>query len=201
MIFYHLRFQSKDNESPSISQLDLLQQWLDNQLDQFHHRIQPTSSSLIKKSNRFSRMNNNSTDDESDTVRESTYPISNSKSTKRSTNYKRYRSMRRNTNLVRHESLKFRNRPLGLDKNSLAMLKKRTDSSSIPHSDLSDLSSSRPDHLSESILSNHGSEYDNMYTQDLNFNRIPAKNNSQILTDDDSDDQTTLATAIYRPCI
>jgi len=61
----------------------------------------------------------------------------------------------------------------------------------MPHSDISDIDSSRPDHLSESVLSNLESEYDNMHTHGL-------KTNSQIITDDDSEDETTLATTINR---
>ena len=66
----------------------------------------------------------------------------------------------------------------------------RTDSSSMPRSDLSDISSSRPDNLSESVISNLESEYDNIYTQPT----TTMMSNSQILTDDD--DETTLATTI-----
>jgi hypothetical protein len=68
------------------------------------------------------------------------------------------------------------------------------------HSNLSDISSSRPDNLSESVLSQLGSEYDNMCTQGLNSNRTTTIiSNSQIITDEsDSDEETTLATTINR---
>jgi hypothetical protein len=76
----------------------------------------------------------------------------------------------------------------------------RTDSSSMPRSDLSDISSSRPDNLSESVMSNLESEYDNIYTQPINSNTTATTmSNSQILSDgvdDDDDDETTLATTI-----
>jgi hypothetical protein len=66
----------------------------------------------------------------------------------------------------------------------------------MPRSDLSDISSSRPDNLSESVMSNLESEYDNIYTQPMNSNGTTTiMSNSQILSDDD-DDETTLATTI-----
>ncbi len=65
----------------------------------------------------------------------------------------------------------------------------------MPRSDLSDLESSRPDNLSESVLSNLESEYDNMYSN----KPTTIRSNSQIITDDnDSDEETTLATTINR---
>ncbi|CAF1131607.1 unnamed protein product [Adineta steineri] len=57
------------------------------------------------------------------------------------------------------------------------------------------------------VLSNFESEYDNMYTQNLNSNeKTKIVNKSQIITDNDddnidnndSDDETTLATTINR---
>jgi hypothetical protein len=72
----------------------------------------------------------------------------------------------------------------------------------MPRSDISDMESSRPDNLSESVLSNLESEYDNMYAHDLNSNKTKTtiRSNSQIITDEDdeSDDETTLATTINR---
>lgn len=65
----------------------------------------------------------------------------------------------------------------------------------MPRSDLSDISSSRPDNLSESVISNLESEYDNIYTQPKNSNATTTMSNSQILSDDD-DDETTLATSV-----
>jgi hypothetical protein len=66
----------------------------------------------------------------------------------------------------------------------------------MPRSDISDMESSRPDNLSESVL------YDNMYAHDLNSNKTKTtiRSNSQIITDEDdeSDDETTLATTINR---
>jgi Ca2+-binding EF-hand superfamily protein len=67
----------------------------------------------------------------------------------------------------------------------------------MPRSDLSDISSSRPDNLSESVISNLESEYDNIYTQPINLNTTTTiMSNSQILSDDEDDDETTLATTI-----
>ena len=68
----------------------------------------------------------------------------------------------------------------------------------MPRSDLSDISSSRPDNLSESVISNLESEYDNIYTQTHHGNTpVTIMSNSQILSDDDDDDdETTLATTI-----
>lgn len=111
--------------------------------------------------------------------------------------------MKKNSNLIRHESLKNRNRPLLYEnlhaqtKNSMKPITHRTDSASMPRSDLSDMSSSRPDNLSESVISNLESEYDNIYTQSSQGN-LPTTTmtNSQILSDDDDDDETTLATTI-----
>jgi hypothetical protein len=68
----------------------------------------------------------------------------------------------------------------------------------MPRSDVSDISSSRPDNLSESVMSNLESEYDNMYIQPINSNTTTTNmSNSQVLSDDnDDDDETTLATTI-----
>jgi len=69
----------------------------------------------------------------------------------------------------------------------------------MPRSDVSDISSSRPDNLSESVVSNLESEYDNIYTQPITSNTTTTvMSNSQILSDDDDDDddETTLATTI-----
>jgi hypothetical protein len=91
--------------------------------------------------------------------------------------------------------LKHRNRPLVFENNYLKKPLKQTDSTSMPRSDLSDLESSRPDNLSESVLSNLESEYDNMYSN----KPTTIRSNSQIITDDnDSDEETTLATTINR---
>jgi len=96
--------------------------------------------------------------------------------------------------------LKCRNRPLVFENNYLKKPPKQTDSTSMPRSDLSDLESSRPDNLSESVLSNLESEYDNMYGHGFNSNKpTTIRSNSQIITDDnDSDEETTLATTINR---
>ena len=60
------------------------------------------------------------------------------------------------------------------------------------------MSSSRPDNLSESVISNLESEYDNIYTQTHQGDApVTMMSNSQILSDDDDDDdETTLATTI-----
>lgn len=169
---------------------------------------------MTRKTNRLSAnivLKNDSTDDDSDTVSEHTFTVltnqskSNS-SNKRPYNHVRYKPLRKNLNLIRHESLKYRNRPLIFENNSqfkyqsnqLKNFPRRTDSSSMPRSDLSDISSSRPDNLSESVISNLESEYDNIYTQPINSNTTTTiMSNSQILTDDDDDDdETTLATTI-----
>jgi len=158
---------------------------------------------------------NDSTDDESDTVSENTFTALTNQSkslssNKRSYNHVRYKPLRKNLNLIRHESLKYRNKPLLYENNSQVnktflnyqlnhnqKLPYRTDSSSMPRSDLSDISSSRPDNLSESVISNLESEYDNIYTQPINSNTTATiMSNSQILSDDDDDDETTLATTI-----
>jgi len=176
-----------------------------------------------RKTNRLSTniiINNDSTDDESDTVSENTFTALTNQSksmssNKRPYNHIRYKPLRKNVNqtshLIRHESLKYRNRPLLLENNSplnqtffnyqtnhIKKLPHRTDSSSMPRSDLSDISSSRPDNLSESIISNLESEYDNIYSQPINLNTTTTiMSNSQILSDDDDDDdETTLATTI-----
>jgi len=96
--------------------------------------------------------------------------------------------------------LKHRNRPLVFENNYLKKPLKQTDSTSMPRSDLSDFESSRPDNLSESVLSNLESEYDNMHGHGFNSNKpTTIRSNSQIITDDnDSDEETTLATTINR---
>ena len=192
----YFRFHSKEIESPSTDHLDLLQHWLDNQLNQLRCQTRQCSSIMKRKSNRSSKIENYSTDDELNQVHDNRYPISNTKSLKRPSNHIRHRLLRKNSYLIRHESLKHKNQPLLFEKHYLRNLLKRTDSSSMPHSDLSDISSSRPDNLSESVLSNLESEYDNMCTKDSNTTTI--LKNSQIITDDDSDDPTTFATIIDR---
>jgi hypothetical protein len=192
---------------------DLLQRWLEDQLNLFRHQVKQTPPLSTRKSNRFSTniaLKNDSTDDESDTISENTFtaltnqskPIS---STKRPYNHVRYKPLRKNSShLIRHESLKYRNKPLIFDNNPhlsktlhnyqsnhIKKLPHRTDSSSMPRSDFSDISSSRPDNLSESVISNLESEYDNIYPQPT----TTIMSNSQILSDDDDDD-TTLTTTI-----
>ncbi|CAF0815708.1 unnamed protein product [Rotaria sordida] len=193
---------SKEVQLPSSCHRDFLQNWLEDQLNQFRGQTKQIPILLTRKSKRFSTIENDSTDDdESDTIQDHTYPILNTKSTKYSHNHIRYKPIRKNSNLIRHESLKHRNRPLSFENNLLKKFSKRTDSSSIPHSDLSDISSVQLDNLSQSILSNIESDYDNMYTECLNSNPTTTTtimNNSQIITDDDSDDQTTLTTTINR---
>lgn len=129
----------------------------------------------------------------------------NTKSTKRPYNHIRYKPLRKSSaQLIRHESLKYRNRPLLFENNHLKKkFSKRNDSTSMPRSDISDMESSRPDNLSEGVLSNLESEYDNMYAHGLNsVKKTTVRNSSQIITDDDddeeSDDETTLATTINR---
>lgn len=212
-------------ESPPLVHSDLLQRWLEDQLNLFRHQIKQTPPVSTRKSNRFSTniiLPNDSTDDESDTVSENTFTAAltnQSKSltpNKRPYNHVRYKPLRRHANqtahLIRHQSLKHRNRPLSIENNSqinhtflnyqsnqMKKLPQRTDSSSMPRSDLSDISSSRPDNLSESVMSNLESEYDNIYTQPKNNNNTTTTimSNSQILSDDeDDDDETTLATTI-----
>ncbi|CAF2494522.1 unnamed protein product [Rotaria sp. Silwood2] len=219
------KYRPKQIQSPTIIHSDLLQRWLEDQLNLFRYQVKQTPPLSTKKNNRFSNnivMKNDSTDDESDTVSEHTFTAltnqSNSQSkpvssNKRPYNHVRYKPLRKNStpasNLIRHESLKYRNRPLSFENNPRLNktsynyqsnhIKKpphRTDSSSMPRSDLSDISSSRPDNLSESVISNLESEYDNIYTQPINLNTTTTiMTNSQILSDDD-DDETTLATTI-----
>jgi hypothetical protein len=200
---------------------DLLQRWLEDQLNLFRYQVKQTPPMSTRKTNRFSTnivANNDSTDDESDTVSENTFTVLANQtkpvtSNKRPYNHVRYKPLRKNSSqtahLVRHESLKYRNRPLLFENNSqlkktfsnyqtnhIKKLPHRTDSSSMPRSDLSDISSSRPDNLSESVMSNLESEYDNIYTQPINSNTTTTiMSNSQILSDD-NDDETTLATTI-----
>lgn len=187
--------QSKDTESSSIYQLNFIQSWLQDQLNQFRGQTK-----IPRRQNRFSVIDNMSTDEESDKMQDNTYPILKTKPTRHSNNHIRYKHVRKNAQLIRHESLKHRNKPISFDNNNLKVIPKRNDSSSIPHSDHSDVSSSRPDNLSEGVLSNFESDYDNMGTQDLHSNPTTSIiQNSEIITeDDDSDDQTTLATAINR---
>lgn len=208
----------------------MLQRWLEDQLNLFRHQIKKTPPLSARKTNRLPTnvmRNDDSTDEESDTVSENTFtPLtnqskSNSTNPKRPYNHVRYRPLRKNGNqtttshLVRHESLKHRNRPLSYEhmnapisqtllnypKISNKKVPHRTDSASMPRSDLSDISSSRPDNLSESVISNLESEYDNIFTQS-NHPNLPTTmmSNSQILSDeeedDDDDDETTLATTI-----
>lgn len=203
------RYLSKQIEPPTVIQSDLLQRWLEDQLNLFRHQSKQTPGILTKKTNRLSA-NMISSDDESDTVSENTFTNGTNqiKSNKRPYNHVRYKPLRKNSSLIRHESLKYRNKPLLLDNNShykfqsnnLKKLPHRTDSSSMPRSDASDISSSRPDNLSESVISNLESEYDNIYTQPINSNTTTTiMSNSQILSDendDDDDDDTTLATTI-----
>ncbi|CAF4994694.1 unnamed protein product, partial [Rotaria sp. Silwood1] len=192
-------YRPKQIQSPTIIHGDLLQRWLEDQLNLFRYQVKQTPSLITRKTNRFSNtivIKNDSTDDESDTVSEHTFTaLTNqsslqSKSTssnKRPYNHVRYKPLRKNStqasNLIRHESLKYRNRPLSFENNpqlnktvynyqsnSIKRPPHRTDSSSMPRSDLSDISSSRPDNLSESIISNLESEYDNIYTQPKNSN-------------------------------
>ena len=209
------------SHSPTLVHSDLLQRWLEDQLNLFRCQVQQTPPVPNRKSNRFSTnviLRHESTDDESDTISENTFttrtnpinPVS-----RRPYNHVRYKPLRRSStnasHLVRHESLKYRNRPLLLDKNpnfpkpgqsypsnALKSYPRRADSSSMPRSDLSDMSSSRPDNLSESVISNLESEYDNIYTQTHSGDApVTIMSNSQILSDDDDDDdETTLATTI-----
>ncbi|UJR20868.1 hypothetical protein I4U23_023977 [Adineta vaga] len=195
--------QSKPTRSPTFCHPDLLQRWLEDQLNQFRSHVKQTPPLLPKKSQQYSTTENDSTDNESDTLHENTFPILNSKSKKRPYHHIRYKTLRKTSQLVRHESLNDRNRPLQND--SIVPKKKfpkRTDSSSIPASDQSDIASSRPDYLSEGVLSNMESEYDNMYAQSSHGSHQSAKikSNSQIITDqdDESEDETTMATTINR---
>jgi hypothetical protein len=203
---------------------DLLHRWLEDQLNLFRYQVKQTPPISTRKTNRFSTnivVKTDSTEDESDTVSENTFTVLTNQSNpqsksvssnKRSYNQVRYKPLRKNStqtaHLIRHESLKHRNRPLLFEDNPqlnktfynyrLHHVKKiphRTDSSSMPRSDLSDVSSSRPDNLSESVMSNLESEYDNIYTQPKNSNTTTIMTNSQILSDND-DDETTLATTI-----
>ncbi|CAF3629301.1 unnamed protein product [Rotaria sordida] len=221
------KYRPKPIQSPTIIQSDLLQRWLEDQLNLFRYQIKQTPPLSTRKTNRFSNnivIKNDSTDDESDTVSEHTFTALTNQSNlqsksvssnKRPYNHVRYKPLRKNStqtsNLIRHESLKYRNRPLSYENNSqlnktpynyqsnpIKKLPHRTDSSSMPRSDLSDISSSRPDNLSESVISHLESEYDNIYTQPINSTTpITIMNNSQILSDnEDDDDETTLATTI-----
>ena len=207
---------------------DLLQRWLEDQLNLFRYQVKQTPPLPTRKTNRLSAnivmKNDSSDDDESDTVSENTFialanqsnPQSKcASSTKRSYNHVRYKPLRKHStqtsHLIRHESLKHRNKPLLFDhtsqlnkafynyqSNQMKKLPRRTDSSSMPRSDLSDISSSRPDNLSESVISNLESEYDNMYTQPKTANNTTTAlmSNSQILSEDDDDDETTLSTTV-----
>lgn len=233
MAIFFVRYLPVPDQTPSLINSDLLQRWLEDQLNLFRSQVKQTPPLPNRKTNRHSTniaLKNESTDDESDTVQEyslgsrTNQSNSTSKSAsvgKRSYNHVRYKPLRKSTaitsNLVRHESLKHRNRPLSFINqssttkstqpyatNQLKKYPKRTDSSSMPRSDLSDVSSSRPDNLSESVMSNLESEYDNIYTQVDSSNKITTiMSNSQILSDDedddDDDDETTLATTIAAP--
>ncbi|CAF0743350.1 unnamed protein product [Adineta steineri] len=219
-----LKYLPKQSPLPTIMHNDLLQRWLEDQLNLFRHQVKQTPPLSKRKTNRLSNniiIKNDSTDDESDTVSENTFTALTNQShpqskpflaNKRSYNHVRYKPLRKNSantsHLIRHESLKHRNRPLlyehtshlnkafyNYQANHIKKLPRRTDSSSMPRSDLSDISSSRPDNLSESVISNLESEYDNIYTQPINSNTTTTMSNSQILSDDD-DDETTLATTI-----
>lgn len=193
------KYVSHSKESSSTYHADFLQRWLDDQLNQFRSHIKQTPPIIPKKFNRYSNIDIDSTDDESDTIHENTFPILNPKPKKRSYNHIRYKPLQKTSHLIRHESLKYRNRPLLFENNQLQKYSQRTDSTSMPRSDISDLESSRPENLSQSVLSNLGSEYDNMYANSSNSKKtIPTKkSNSQILSDE-SDDDTTLATTINR---
>ena len=165
---------------------------MEDQLNQFRSQIKRTPPLISKKSPRFSTIDNDSTDDESDTVEEKTYPIFNNKSTKRSFNHVRSKPLGKNSHLIRHQSLKCQNRPLLFEKRP-----PRTDSTSMPRSEISsDLQSSRPDNLSSSALSNLGSEYDNMGENDTTSKQT-IQSHSLVRTDE-SDDETTLAATIDR---
>ncbi|UJR28686.1 hypothetical protein I4U23_009915 [Adineta vaga] len=222
------KFLPKETQLSSTAQSDLLQRWLEDQLTLFRHQVKQTPPSSARKNKRFSThviIQNDSTDDESETINENTFnaitngsnlPLKPRSSTKRSYDHVRYKSLRKNptqttSHLIRHESLKHRNRPLLFEHtsqfnkvtgnhhiNHMKKPSRRTDSASMPRSDLSDISSSRADNLSESVISNLESEYDNIYTQPQNSNTTPSiMTNSQILSDDDDDDdETTLATTI-----
>jgi len=211
-----------------------LQRWLDDQLNLFRHQVKQTPPLTTKKLHRFSAVcGDDSDDDESDTVSENTFTVLTNKpnqqqadgtvpSIKRPYNHVRYKPLRKTSNaatvhLVRHESLKNRNKPLlfsqtsklnhyrpsihNNNNNSLPKGTKttRTDTSSMPRSDLSDISSSRPDNLSESVISNLESEYDNIYTQPITANNTTTTimSNSQILSDDDDDDEPTITSRCY----
>ncbi|CAF1592457.1 unnamed protein product [Adineta ricciae] len=194
--------QSKQRQYPALFHPDLLQRWLEDQLNQFRCHVKQTPPLLPKKIQQYSTTENDSTDNESDTLHENTFPILNTKSKKRPYHHIRYKTLRKANQLVRHESLNDRNRPLQYENNNpKRKLPKRTDSSSIPASDQSDIASSRPDYLSEGVLSNLESEYDNMYTQTRHASKSDNnRNNSQIITDqdDESEDETTMATTINR---
>ena len=172
--------------SPLRLHADLLQQWLEDQLQIFHSDIQQTSSSpppVAKQPHRYQ-----STDDESDTMQETRLTnVAVLPSTRRPVRHVRCQS----SDLVRHESLKHRNRPLLHDRKQVCP---RTASSSIPRSDLSGQSLSRPNHPSEEVLSNPGSEYDNMRTDRASSKRTTRVNcrYSQISTDEDDEDETSV---------
>lgn len=197
-------FSCHPKESSTLCHPDFLQRWLEDQLNQFRCEIKKTPPLTTRKSNRLPiiAMDSTDDDDESDTIQENTYPILSTKSTKRPYNHIRYKPLKKSTQLIRHESLKYRNRPFLYENNHLKKFSKRTDSTSMPRSDISDMESSRPDNLSEGVLSNLESEYDNMYAHGLNsMKKSTTKNTSQIITDgddDESDEETTLATTINR---
>ena len=129
--------------SKEIYHLDFLQRWLEDQLNQFCTQIKQTPPIIKKKFQRFSTIENDSTDEEF----ERTYPIINQK-----------KFLKRPSHLIRHQSLKHQNRPLLFDNSHPRKSSRRTDSTSMPRSEISsDRQSSRPDNLS-----NLGSEYDNI---------------------------------------
>lgn len=167
-------------QSKEIYHLDFLQRWLEDQLTQFCTQIKQTPPVIKKKFQRFSAIDNDSTDEdeEYEIIQEKTYPIVHPK-----------KFIKRPSHLIRHQSLKNQNRPLLFESiHRRRKSSRRTDSISMPRSEISsDLQSSRPDNLSESILSNLGSEYDNMSTQESSH----VKNNKN------SDDEPTLTS----PCL
>ena len=133
---------------------------------------------------------------------ENTFPILASKSNahsasiRRPFHHRRYKPLGKTLtsglHLIRHESLKHRSRPLLNEQTPRRKLSRRTNSSSMPRSDLSEQSLTRPDNRSESALSNLESEYDNMHTHALSTRKMAAPLcHSQILTDEE--DETTSA--------
>ena len=172
--------------SKEIYHLDFLQRWLEDQLTQFCTQIKQTPPVLKKKLQRFSGgIENDSSEDELEIIHDQTYPIVSQK-----------KFIKRPSHLNRHQSLKNQNRPLLFDNTHRRQRKsfsRRTDSTSMPRSELSsDLQSSRPENLSESLLSNLGSEYDNMSAQD--------PSNLKANSDDDDDEPTLTSTTNHPRC-